>query len=108
MITASPPVEVLTSIAERLAATGMYASPEDAIAGLALAQIERETAQLEAQITKLENQWQMSFEEFATSIRNTATMTEEMAWEEWEDLRLKVAIRKKSQEAIRRYAASLG
>ena len=50
---ASPPFQVLTSIAERLTVTGVYQSPEKAVAGMALAQVDQEIVQLQAQIAAL-------------------------------------------------------
>lgn len=88
--------------------TGLYPSPERALTGIALAQIEQEITQLEAREVAFQKKYQMTFEQFTATLCNRATMEDEMAWEEWEDLRLKLAIRQKSKEAILRYAASLG
>ncbi len=107
MTLADPPVQILTSLAERLTVTGMYPSPEQAITGIALAQVEQEIARLQGQIAALQRQYRMTFDEFTASLRNRATMEDEIAWEEWDDLQLKLAIRRKSREAILRYAAGL-
>lgn len=103
-----PPARVLTSIAERLTVTGMYSSPEDALTDMALTQIDQEIEDLRAQDAALQDKYRMSFDEFTASLCNKATMANEMAGEEWEDLRLKLSIRQKSKEAIQRYATGLG
>ncbi len=99
-----PAVEALTTIAERMVLVGLYPSPEEAVKGLALAQIEREIEELQQQISSLEEKYGMSFEEFTASLRHRATMQEEMDWEEWDDARKKLEIRQEALEAIIQYA----
>jgi hypothetical protein len=106
-VVADPAVQTLTSIAERLTVTGMYSSPEQALVEMALAQIDREIADVRAEIEALQKKYRMTFEEFTESLRGRATMGDEIVWEEWDDLRLKLAIRQESKEAILSYAASL-
>jgi len=94
-ITNNRAVDVLTSITERLVMTGMYASPEEAIEALALAQIDRDIEKYQNQIVALEVKCGMSFEEFTAYLRNRATMEEEIDWEEWDDARMILEVRKK-------------
>jgi hypothetical protein len=99
-------VDVLTSVTERLVMTGMYASPEEAMEALALAQIDHEIEKYQERIAALEAKYGMSFEEFTAYLRNRATMEEEIDWEEWDDARMILEIRKKSREAIVSHAAA--
>jgi hypothetical protein len=99
-------VDVLTSITERLVMIGMYASPEEAVEALALAQIDREIEKYQERIAAFEAKCRMSFEEFTAYLRNRATMEEEIDWEEWDDARMMLEIRKKSREAIVSHAAA--
>ncbi len=101
---ADPALEVLTAIAEKMAVTGMYSSPEEAIKALALSQIEKEVEELRERIAAFEKRYGMTFEEFTAYLRGRATMEEEMAWEEWDDARRKLEIRQKALEAIKKYA----
>jgi hypothetical protein len=105
-ITNNRAVDVLTSITERLVMTGMYASPEEAIEALALAQIDRDIEKYQSRIVALEAKCGMSFEEFTAYLRNRATMEEEIDWEEWDDARMILELRKKSQEAITSHATA--
>jgi hypothetical protein len=97
-------VDVLTSIAQRLVTTGMYSSPDEAMEGLALAQIDREIERYQKRITALKAKYGMGFEEFTAYLHNRATMEEEIDWEEWDDARMILEIRKKSREAITSHA----
>jgi len=99
-------VGVLTSITERLVMTGMYTSPEEAVEALALAQIDRDVEKYQKRIVALKAKYGMSFEEFTTYLRNRATMGEEVDWEEWDDARMILEVRKKSREAIASYATT--
>lgn len=99
-------VGVLTSITERLVMTGMYTSPEEAVEALALAQIDRDVEKYQKRITALEAKYGMGFEEFTAYLRNRATMEEEIDWEEWDDARMILEIRRKSREAITSHAAA--
>jgi hypothetical protein len=105
-ITNNRAVDVLSSITERLVMTGMYASPEEAMEALALAQIDREVEKYQERIAALEAKYKMSFEEFTAYLRNRATMEEEIDWEEWDDARMILEVRKKSREAIISHAAA--
>ena len=105
-ITNNRAVDVLTSITERLVMIGMYASPEEAVEALALAQIDREIEKYQERIAALEAKYGMSLEEFTAYLRNRATMEEEIDWEEWDDARMMLEIRKKSREAIVSHAAA--
>jgi DNA-binding ferritin-like protein (Dps family) len=84
----------------------MYASPEEAVEALALAQIDRDIEKYQERIAALEAKYEMDFEEFTTYLRNRATMEEEIDWEEWDDARMILEIRRKSREAIMSYAAA--
>jgi len=105
-ITNNRAVDVLTSITERLVMTGMYASPEEAIEALALTQIDRDIEKYQKQIAVLKAKYGMSFEEFTAYLRNRATMEEEIDWEEWDDARMILELRKKSREAITSHATA--
>jgi hypothetical protein len=86
----------------------MYSSPEDALTKMAIAQIDQEIKDLETQSKVFRQKYRMSFDEFTASLRDKATMADELDWEEWDDLQLKLSIPKKSKEAIQRYATGLG
>jgi hypothetical protein len=79
---------------------GMYPSPGEAIKALALAQIEQDIAKYQKRIAAFEEKYGMSFEDFTAHIRGRATMEEEIDWEEWDDARMMLEIRKKNREAI--------
>jgi hypothetical protein len=98
-------VDVLTSVAERLVMTGMYTSPEEAVEALALAQIDRDIEKCQERIAALKAKYIMNFEEFTAYLRNRATMEEEIDWEEWDDARMMLELRKKSRKAITSHAA---
>ena len=93
-------VDFLTSIAQRLVMTGMYSSPEEAMEGLALAQIDREIEKYQKRITALKAKYGMGFEEFTAYLRNRATMEEELGsgngidWEDWDDARMILEVTK--------------
>ncbi len=106
-IQVNPAVNVLTTVAERLVTTGMYSSPEKAIVQIALTHIDREIVTLEQQIARWREQYSKTFEEFTAALRNQATMEQEIAWEEWDDARLKLAIRRKSKQELLSYVARL-
>lgn len=99
-------VDFLTSIAQRLVMTGMYSSPDEAMKGLALAQIDREIEKYQKRIAALKAKYGMSFEEFTAYLRDRATMEEEIDWEDWDDARMIVEIRRKSREVITSHAAA--
>ena len=67
--------------------TGMYASPEEAMEALALAQIDRDVEKHQKRIPALEAKYGMSFEEFTVYLRNRAMTEEKIDWEEWDDAR---------------------
>ena len=62
--------------------TGMYFSPDEAMEGLALAQIDRDIAKHQKRIAALKAKYGMGFEEFTAYLRNRATMEEKIDWEE--------------------------
>ena len=93
-------LDVLTSVAESLVTTGMYKSPQEAVKGLALAQIERDIAKYRRRIAALQRKYGMSFEEFTAHLQGRATMAEEIDWEEWDTARMMLEIREKSREEI--------
>lgn len=99
-------IDFLTSIAQRLVMTGMYSSPDEAMEGLALAQIDREIEKYQKRITALKAKYGMGFEEFTAYLCNRATMEEEIDWEDWDDARMILEIRRKSREAITSHAAA--
>ena len=105
-ITSHHAVDVLTSIAQRLVMTGMYSSPDEAMEGLALAQIGRDIEKYQERIAALKAKYRMGFEEFTAYLRNRATMEEEIDWEDWDDARMILEIRRKSREARTSYAAA--
>jgi len=105
-ITNHQAVDVLTSVAERLVMTGMYTSPEEAVEALALAQIDRDIEKHQGRIAILKAKYIMSFEEFTAYLRNRATMEEEIDWEEWDDARMILKVRKQSRKAITSHAAA--
>jgi len=43
----------------------------------------------------------MIFGDFTACLHNRATMEEEIDWEEWDDARMILELRKKSREAMR-------
>lgn len=106
VITNNRAIDVLTSVAERLVMTGMYSSSEEAVEALALAQIDRDVEKYQRRIADLEAKYGMSFGEFTSYLRNRATMEEEIDWEEWDDARMILQVRKKSREAIINHAAA--
>lgn len=93
-------VKVLADIAEKLVVTGRYRSPGEAIAGIALEQLDQEIAKHRAKIAALEEKYGMTFEEFTTHIQGRATMQEEIDWEEWDDARVMLEVRERNRQEI--------
>lgn len=93
-------VKLLADIAEKLVVTGRYRSPDEAIAAIALEQLDQEITKHQAKIAAFEEKYGMSFEEFTAHIRGHATMQEEMDWEEWDDARVMLEVRKRNRQEI--------
>jgi len=93
-------IRILADIAEKLVMTGRYGSPDEAIAAMALEQLDQEIARYRAKIAAFEEKYGMTFEEFTAHIRGRATMQEEMDWEEWDDARVMLEVREKNRREI--------
>jgi len=93
-------VRVLTDLAEKLVVTGRYRSLDEAIAAMALEQLDQEIARYRAKIISFEQKYGMNFEEFTAHIRGRATMREEMDWEEWDDARIMLQVRQRNRQEI--------
>lgn len=85
------PTEILTTVAGSMVAKEQFSSMEEALRSLALAAVRSKTVHYRRRIRRLENKYQMNFDEFSTYLRGRATPAEEDDWLAWRSARRMLA-----------------
>ena len=83
MSSKSSVAEVLTTIAHSLVVAQDHPSVEEALQGMALAEVQRKIAYYRRRIRGLERKYGADFETFGARIRGQATPAEEDDWLAW-------------------------
>lgn len=76
--------DVLTTIAESLVATQKYRDVNEALYGLAIAEVDRKIAMYRRRISRLRKKHAMTFDEFTAHLNGRASIEQEDDWLEWE------------------------
>ena len=76
--------QVIPILTEPLVRTGLYPSPEQALKSIILDYIERQIAQIEAELKRYEQKYQQTFAKWSESLSGRATIADEDDWLEWE------------------------
>ncbi len=83
----SSSVDILTTIARSLVVANAYSSLEEALEGLALAEVKRKIGYYRRRIHALERKHETDFERFTIRIKGQATPEEEDDWFAWRSAR---------------------
>ena len=83
MSVTTSPADVLTTIARALTAAQKYASVEDALRGMAVAEVRRKIAYYQRRIRTLEHKHSADFDTFSARLSGRATPAEEDDWLAW-------------------------
>lgn len=99
-LTSPTSVDVLTTIARTLVIAQKYASAEEALRGMALAEVRRKIAYYRQRIRALERKYAADFETFSARIQGCATPAEEDDWLAWRSANRMLADWRKAYERL--------
>jgi hypothetical protein len=76
--------QVIPILTEPLVRTSLYPSPEQALKSIILDYVDRQMTQIEAELKRYEQKYQLTFAEWSESLSGRASIADEDDWLDWE------------------------